>query len=148
MFHYSEIRGVETRLSLFLEVKSRLVGGGAVLGSGRKRRREKALYFKSEAREWEDGRYENVEWEAERRGKGIYSKFHPPRILFCFVFHSSKIRGLETSSFVSRSRKRAPPPHLLIVEWEEGRREKGTYSKFHPPEFCFVLYFFIRKSKE
>ena len=71
-FHSSKIRGVETRLLLFLEVERGGVGGGAappisiwgaappicLLWSGRKGRRE----------------------------NGPYSKFHPRRIWFCFVF--------------------------------------------------------------
>ena len=60
-----------------------------------------------------------------RREKGIYSKFHPPsnfsNLLLFFVFPYSKIRGVETRGLGGG----AAPPILPVVNWKEGRREKG-----------------------
>ena len=56
----------------------------------------------------------------------MYSKFHPPRILFCLLyFIIPEIRG-------------------------GGGGEKGIYSKFHPPRifFCFSLFILVFEAFE
>ena len=75
-----------------------------------------------------------------RRQKGIYSKFHPPPILFCFCisfFDDYRRdcfcfwRSRDETVFVSRNKERggwgggAAPP-LLIVEGGEGEKREGT----------------------
>ena len=99
----------------------------------------------------------------QKEEKRIYSKFHPPRIFFCFsyfilrklrgegrrefILNSTPLEFLESSFVfcislfenqrsrdetvvVSKSKERggwggAAPPILPVVNWKEGRREKG-----------------------
>ena len=109
------------------------------------------LYFKSQTREWEEGRSENAEWEEGRREKGMYSKFHPLESFFgfCISLFEKSEEEREGNLF------EVPPPSNLLLFFvfhsskTQRRRVKGIYSKFFPPRifFCF-LYFIIRRSEE
>ena len=94
---------------------------------------------------WKEGRSKNAKWEEGRREKGMYSKFHPPRILFCFCISLPEIRGGERREFILNS----TPSNLLLFfvfhsSKTQRRREKGMYSKFYPPRifFCFFVSLF------
>ena len=115
--------------------------------------------------EWEEGRREKGMYskfhppsnlfvfcisffeKSEEKREGISSKFHPPsNLVLFFVFFYSKnqrskdetVRFLEALYFKSQTREREEG-RSENVAWQAGRREKGMYSKFHPPRIFFVV---------
>ena len=81
-------------------------------------------------REWEEGRTENAELEEGRREKGMYSKFHHPRILFCFLyFIIREIRGGERREFILNSTP-LESSFVFRISFFENSEEKGEGNLF------------------
>ena len=94
-------------------------------GKGEERRDFILNYI--ETRQLEEGRRENVEWEEGRREKGMYSKFHPPSNLFCFLyFILRKIKGEERREFILNSTPLESSFVFCFLYWKNQRSRDET----------------------
>ena len=176
-FFIRKIRGVVTRRFLFREVDFILNHrrgsgrkGEARMRSGRKEESRECILNSNPSRLFLFFVF-HYSRNQRRREKGIYSKFHPPRIFFCFsyfilrklrgegrrefilnstpvessfvfVFHYSKIRGVETRVLFENQTSR---DETVFVFRSKERGAGGRAAQRSRDESVF---FIVRKSDE